>query len=62
MVAVLEALPLLAVMIAVPAPTALTSPLRDTVATDGVPELQAIGAPSITWPRASFTLAVSVVL
>lgn len=57
-----DALPLLAVMIAAPAPTAFTTPLADTVAADGVAEVHAIGAPWITRPLSSFTLAVNVVL
>src|SRR5690348_16989604 len=62
MVAVPLALPLLAVIVAPPAPTALTTPAAETVAAAVLSLLQVTGAPEITAPDESFTVAVSVVL
>ena len=62
MVDVPLALPLLAVMVALPGPTAVTTPLVETVAAAVLSLLQVTGAPEITAPDASFTVAVSVVL
>src|SRR5690348_978493 len=56
------ALPLLAVMVALPVPTDLTTPLAETVAAAVLSLLQVTGAPAITLPDPSFTVAVSVVL
>ena len=62
MVDVPLALPLLAVMVALPGPTAVTTPLVETVAAAVLSLLQVTGAPEITAPYESFTVAVSVVL
>lgn len=56
------ALPLFAVMVAVPAPTAVTTPLVETVAAAVLSLLHVTGAPEITLPEPSFTVAVRVVL
>ena len=50
----------LAMMVAVPSETAVTSPVDETVATVGVADVHVTGAPGITTPSASFTVAVSV--
>src|SRR6185312_15951946 len=62
MAAVPLALPLFAVMVAEPAPTAVTTPLVETVAAAVLSLLQVTGAPEITLPDPSFTVAVRVVL
>ncbi len=58
--AVPEALPLVAVIVAVPAETALTTPVVETVAIVGVSELQTTVRPVSTLPLASFVTAVNV--
>jgi hypothetical protein len=50
---------LVAMILAVPADTAVTSPLGETVATDVLLELHAIGRPLITRPCASSVVAVA---
>jgi len=50
---------LVAVTIDVPGATAVTTPVDDTVATAGVPELHVIVRPVSTLPAASFNVAVS---
>ena len=52
----------MAVIVAVPTATAVTTPLVDTVATPGVEEVHAIDRPVSTLPSASFNVAVSVVV
>ncbi len=51
--------PLIAVMVAVPAATAVTSPADDTVATAASDVSQVTVAPLIAVPPASFTVAVN---
>ena len=60
MVAVNE--PNVAVTVAVPSATAVTSPAEDTVATDAADVVHVTVTPDITFPPASFTVAVSVVV
>jgi len=55
------AAPLVAEIVAVPTPTAATTPVCDTVATPGLLVLQLTGRFVTTWPLASVTVAVSVV-
>ena len=50
----------LAMMVAVPSETAVTSPVDETVATVGVADVHVTVAPGIVVPPASFTVAVSV--
>lgn len=57
--AVPDALPLIAVIVAVPPPTAVTTPVAETVATPVLLLLHVIGASGITVPDASFAVAVS---
>ena len=47
-------------IVAVPSATAVTSPADETVATDAADVAHVTGAPDITDPAASFTVAVSV--
>ena len=55
--------PLVAVIVAVPSATEVTSPPPDvTVAMNEFDVAHVIGAPDITVPPASFTVAVSVVV
>ena len=53
---------LVAVTIAVPGATAVTTPLADTVATAGLLEVQTTGRSVSVAPEASFTVAESVVV
>jgi hypothetical protein len=48
------------VIVAVPSATAVTSPADETVATDELDVVHVTGAPEITVPAASVTVAVSV--
>ena len=50
----------MAVIVADPVATAVTSPADDTVATDAADVAQVTVAPEITDPPASFTVAASV--
>src|SRR5947199_338765 len=50
---------LVAVTVAVPALTPVTSPVADTVATVGVPEVHVTTRPVSTFPAASFVVAAS---
>ena len=63
---VIDALPLTpsdaAKTIALPVPTAVTSPVCDTVATDGAPVIQVMIRPGRGCPCASFGVAVSCVV
>jgi len=52
--------PNVAVTVAVPSATAVTSPADDTVATDGLEVLHETVTPDITFPPESFTVAVTV--
>ena len=52
--------PDVAVIVAVPSATEVTSPADETVATDELDVVQVTGAPEITVPPASFTVAASV--
>ena len=52
--------PEVAVIIAVPSATEVTSPVDETVATDAADVAHVTGAPEITDPPASVTVAVSV--
>ena len=52
--------PLVAVIVAVPVATAVTSPADDTVATDELDVAHVTVAPEIVVPAASFTVGVSV--
>ena len=47
-------------IVAVPSATAVTSPADETVATDAADVAHVTGAPDITDPPASFTVAASV--
>lgn len=51
---------LVAVIVAVPGATPVTTPAADTVATDGAPLDHVMARPVRTFPFASFTVAVSV--
>jgi len=53
---------LVAVIVAVPGATAVTTPAVETVATAVLPELQATARPVSTFPSASFIVAVNVVV
>ena len=48
------------VMVVVPAATPVTTPVDDTVATEGVPDENVSGRPLSTFPCSSVTCAVSV--
>src|SRR5207249_1278841 len=50
---------LIAVIVAAPAATPVTSPVEDTVATAGVPDAQVTDRPESTLPAASFRVVVS---
>src|SRR5438093_7333578 len=50
---------LVAVIVAAPAATPVTSPVEDTVATAGVPDAQVTARPVSTLPAASFRVVVS---
>src|SRR3989454_3573443 len=50
---------LVAVIVAAPAATPVTSPVEDTVATAGVPDAQVTDRPESTLPAASFRVVVS---
>ena len=50
----------MAVIVADPVATEVTSPADETVAIDELDVVQVIGAPEITDPAASFTVAVTV--
>jgi hypothetical protein len=52
--------PNVAVTVAVPSATAVTRPADDTVATDAADAVHETVTPDITFPPASFTVAVSV--
>ena len=52
--------PEVAVTVAVPSATAVTSPADETVATDAADVVHVTVAPDITVPPASFTVALSV--
>ena len=54
--------PLVAVIVALPAETAVTTPADETVATAELVVDQVIGAPGMTFPLASVAVAVSVVV
>ena len=58
--AVALTVPEVAVIVAVPSATAVTSPADDTVAIDELDVVHVTGAPDITDPDASFTVAVKV--
>ena len=60
--AVALAAPEVAVIVAVPLPTAVTSPEAETVAMSVSDEFHVTVAPEITDPPASFTVAVRVVV
>ena len=60
--AVALAAPEVAVIVAVPLPSAVTSPAAETVAMSVSDELHVTVAPEIVDPSASFTVAVSVVV
>ena len=53
---------LVAVIVALPGATAVTTPLADMVATAVFPELQATVRPTSTFPSPSFMVAVNVVV
>jgi len=61
-VAVPDAVPLVAVIVVVPGATAVTTPVADTVATPGVVELHVTVRPVRTLPSLSLSVAVSVVV
>ena len=50
----------MAVIVADPVATEVTSPADETAAIDELDVVQVIGAPEITDPPASFTVAISV--
>ena len=60
MVAVAVAEPEVAVMVAVPSATEVTTPSDDTVATEALDVVHVTVAPEIVVPLASFTVAMSV--